>query len=350
LSAAAIRAAPVNELLVVRQHNQMGDMVCALPALHALRNAFPQARLTFVTAPLCEELLTDHPDIDRLLVFRKQDAGQPHRLARFLHALRTPRPDLAVVMTTVSFSTTSTLLCWASGARRRVGASSLPFGSELSRAVFHFELPPGPEVGPEVEHNLAPLRALGIEAPFALPHLAPTTEARAAAAAFLQAEARGAGPLVVVHPGAGKLPNLWPVEHFAATLAVLRDDLDARIVVTEGPRDASIVAALCGLIPAAARWRAPLGSTMGLLHAADVVLSNDTGIAHVAGALGRPTVVVFGPTDVQRWKPPGEHVRAVVSPTGFAADVAVEAVLEAVRAALDPWLHVHARANRSRLP
>ena len=346
MTAAAIRAAPVHELLVVRQHNQMGDMVCALPALHALRSAFPQARLTFVTAPLCEELLAGHPEVDRLLVFRKQDARQPHHLAGFLHRLRTPRPDLAIVMTTVSFSTTSALLCWASGARIRVGASSLPFGSELSRAVYHFELPLGPEGGPEVEHNLAPLRALGIEAPFALPHLEPTATARAAADDFLRTAIRGTGPLVVVHPGAGKLPNLWPVEHFAATLAVLRRDLDARIVATEGPRDAPIVAALRARIPDMAHWSASLGATMGLLHAADVVLANDTGIAHVAGALGRPTVVVFGPTDVQRWKPPGAHVRAVVSPTGFVADVAVETVLDAVRAALDPRLHAHVDGGR----
>jgi len=334
ITAAHIRATPVRELLVVRQHNQMGDMVLALPALHALRCAFADARLTFVAAPLCEELLDGHPDIDRLLVFRKQEARQPQRLAAFLHALRTPRPDLAVVMSTVSFSTTSALLCWASGARVRVGASSLPFGSELSRTVYHFELPPGPEGVHEVEHNLAPLRALGIEAPYTLPHLEATAAARSAAHAFVQQAAPGVGPLVVVHPGAGKQPNLWPVDRFATTLAALQRDFGARIVATEGPRDAPVVDALRDRLPGVARWSAPLGATMGLLHMADVVLANDTGIAHVAAALRRPTVVVFGPTDVQRWKPLGEHVRVVAAATGFVADVAVESVLDALSAAL----------------
>lgn len=342
IEAAAILHDPVRELLIIRQHNQMGDMVCALPALQALRRAFPQARLTFVAAPLCEELLDAHPDIDRLLVFRKHDARQPPRLAAFLRALRSPRPDLAVVMNTVSFSTTSALLCWASGARIRAGGSSLPFGSELSRAVYHLELPAGLEGVHEVEHNLAPLRALGIAAPFALPRLEPSAAARAAAHDFVQTRTTGSGPLVVVHPGAGKVPNRWPIESFSATIAQLRRDLDARLVVTEGPRDAELVAALRARVTDVARWSAPLGTTMGLLHASDAVLANDTGIAHVAGALQRPTVVVFGPTDVQRWKPPGAHVRAVVSSTGFAADVRIDTVLDALRAALESRPHAHA--------
>jgi len=349
VSAAHIRALPVRELLVVRQHNQMGDMVCALPALHALRRAFADARLTFVAAPLCEELLEGHPDIDRLLVFRKREARRPPHLAAFLHALRTPRPDLAVVMSTVSFSTTSALLCWASGARCRVGASSLPFGSELSRAVFHFELPPGPDGVPEVEHNLAPLRALGIESPCELPHLEASTDAKSAARVFVEGAAPGDGPLVVVHPGAGKLPNLWPVDRFAAALAVLQRDHGARIVATEGPSDAAVVEALRQRLPGVARWSAPLGATMGLLHMADVVLANDTGIAHVAAALGRPTVVVFGPTDVQRWKPPGEHVLAVAASSGFVADVAVDSVLDAVRVVLDTQ-RIRPRSAASRAP
>ncbi len=352
VTAAHIRGAPVRELLVVRQHNQMGDMVLALPALRALRRAFANARLTFVAAPLCEELLDGHPDIDRLLVFRKQEASQPQRLAAFLHALRTPRPDLAVVMSTVSFSTTSALLCWASGARHRVGASSLPFGSELSRAVYHFELPPGPEGVHEVEHNLAPLRALGIDAPYELPHLEATTAAQSKAHAFVQHAAPGVGPLVVVHPGAGKQPNLWPVNHFAATLTAMQRDHGARIVLSEGPRDAPVVESLLQQLPGLARWSAPLGATMGLLQIADVVLANDTGIAHVAAALGRPTVVVFGPTDVQRWKPPGVHVRVVAASTGFVADVAVESVLDALHAALDtpmPQLRPQSAALRERV-
>jgi heptosyltransferase-2 len=324
----------VQRLLVVRQHNQMGDMVCALPALRALRRAWPQARLTFVTAPLCEELLRTHPDIDELVVFRKEDMWHPRRFLALLRKLRRPRPDLAVVLTTVSFSTTSALLAWASGARVRAGGSSLPFGSSLSRAIYHLELPPGPEGVPEVEHNLAPMRALGIPAPFMTPQLVPSSEARRMTAEFLAREVPGTGPLIVAHTGAGKAPNIWPAGHFIRVLQELQAELGARIVLTEGPSDAAIVEPIAAALESAARWRAPLDETFGLLAAAQLALCNDTGMAHVAAAIGTPTVVVFGPTDPARWKPPGDHVRAVSSPTRCVDDVEPEAVLDAARALL----------------
>jgi ADP-heptose:LPS heptosyltransferase len=331
----AVASLEVRRVLVVRQHNQMGDMVCALlPALRALRRAWPQAHLTFLAAPLSEELLQDHPDIDELLVFRKQEMWRPWKLVAFLRHLRSPRPDLAVVLTTVSFSTTSALLAWASGARCRAGQSSLPFGSHLSRAIYHLELPPGPNGVSEVEHNLEPLMALGIAVPRETPQLVPTPASRSRAAAFLASEVPGRGPLVVAHVGAGKRPNIWPGEHFATVLRALRAEQGCRIVLTEGPEDARLVQAVAAMLGGAARWRASLGATLGLLEQAQLALCNDTGMSHVAAAVGVPTIVVFGPTDSQRWKPPGAHVHAVCAASGRVADVDPRAVLDVARSLL----------------
>ena len=338
IDAADLVAAPVERLLVVRQHNQMGDMVCALPALRALRRAYPRARLTFVASPLCEELLRDHPDIDALVVFDKWAMWRPWRLAALLRRLRRPRPDLAFVMTTVSFSTTSALLAWASGARLRVGASSLPFGWHLSRAVYNLELPLGPPGLHEVEHNLAPLRAVGIPAPLESPSLVPSPAAVQRARAFVESSfgSEAAGPLVAVHAGAGKAANLWPADGFGTVLQTLRRERQARVLLIEGPGDAATIGALAARLGGAPRWRAALGETLGLLALADLVLCNDTGIAHVAAAVGAPTLVLFGPTDPQRWRPLGEQVRVLRSPTGRIADLDAETVL---RAALEATAH-----------
>ncbi|MFQ5601374.1 MAG: glycosyltransferase family 9 protein [Candidatus Krumholzibacteriia bacterium] len=370
VTARQVATARVERLLVVRQHNQMGDMVLALPALRALRRAYPRARLTFVTAPLCEELLRDHPDIDELIVFRKKQMWRPWELVGFIRRLRRQRPDLAVVMGTVSFSTTSALLVRASGAPLRVGTTSRPFGSELSRAVYNLELPLGPEGVHEVEHNLAPLADMGIQASLELPHLEPSAQAVQAAAEFLarvfpasppahvtrsvldasppsatQPPPCSAGPLVGVHPGAGKRANIWPARHFAAVAGALREAYGVRVVLTEGPRDADVVSELASRLDGAPRWGARLGDTLGLLAQADLVLSNDTGMAHVAAAVGTPVVVVFGPTDARRWRPAGDHVWTVLSGTGRIEDVAVASVLEAARA----WLDSRGRSNDAKL-
>lgn len=332
---ASIGSRPVQRLLVLRPHNQLGDMVCALPALHALRRAWPHARLVFVASALAEPLLADHPDIDELIVFRKQDLWRPWRAARLLRRLRHPRADVAIVMTTVSFSTTSALLAWASGARIRAGSSSEPFGTPLSRAVYHAELPAAPDGVHEVEHGLAPLRGLGIAAVVEAPHLNVTAAARARAVAALGAPEPGGGPLVVAHVGAGKLPNIWPAERFAAVLGTLHERHGARIILVEGPSDTAAVAAVAARIPSALRWRASLVETMGVLAVARLVIANDTGMAHVAAATGTPTIVLFGPTDAQRWRPPGEHVVVVQSASRSIADLAIDTVLCAALAVLD---------------
>jgi len=329
-----LRRASVRRLVVIRQHNQLGDMVCALPALHALRRAWPAAHLIFVASPLSEPLMSGHPDIDELLVFRKQEAWRPWKLAAFLRRLRSPRPDATVVLSTVSFSTTSALLAWATGAPMRVGGSSLPFGSHLSRAIFHLELPPGPTGVHETQHHLAPMRALGFVTPETQPRLNVAPAALEDARRRLNELAPGTGPLVLAHVGAGKSPNIWPAEQFAAVLEALQSTDGARIVLIEGPSDAAAVNEVAARLRQAGRWRAPLPETVAALAAADLVVSNDTGIAHVAGAVGVPRVVVFGPTDAARWSPPGAHVHVVQSPTGSIADVEVASVLDATRAAL----------------
>ncbi len=325
----------VRTLLAIRQHNQLGDMVLTLPALRAMRRAYPRARIVFVTSPLCQELLTDHPDIDKLIVFHKQALWRPWALWLLLRALRHPCPDLAVVLGTVSFSTTSALLAWASSARVRAGVSSHAFGSNLSRAIYHLELPLATSEVHEVEHNLAPLRGLGIDAPAETPTLAPRPEAVLAARDFIAREfPTQDGPLVVMHPGAGKKENIWPVERFAEVARALAQHDHARIVVSEGPRDAAVAAALLSRCPGAARWRAPLRDTIGILSRAQAFVGNDTGLAHVAAATGVPTVAIFGPTDPKRWAPAGRCVRCVRSPTGRVEDTRADDVLAAVHASL----------------
>ena len=328
-------AADVRALLAIRQHNQMGDMVLTLPALRALRRGYPHARIVFVASPLCRELLTDHPDIDTLIVFDKQSLWQPLAFWRLVRALRHPRPDLAVVLGTVSFSTTSALLAWASGARLRAGVSSRAFGSDLSGAIYHLELPLSPSEVHEVEHNLAPLRGLGIDAPVEMPTLSARPPALLAAREFIaRAFPSQEGPVVVVHPGAGKTENIWPVERFAEVARALTQQDRARIVVSEGPRDGAVAAALLSRCPGAVRWHATLRDTIGILGCAQAFIGNDTGLAHVAAATGVPTVAIFGPTDPRRWSPAGRSVRCVRSATGRIEDTRVDDVLAAVHNSL----------------
>jgi len=125
--------------------------------------------------------------------------------------------------------------------------------------------------------------------------------------AVLDAGWSGETPLVVVHPGAGGVSKRWPAEGFAAVLARLAARGGIMLAVHRGPADAEAVAAL------EARLRGPkivlkepsLPALAGLLGCATAYLGNDSGVSHLAAALGVPSVVLFtrDHLDWQPWAP-----------------------------------------------
>ncbi len=307
---AALRPA---RILVVRQHNQMGDMVCATPALRAIAARWPGAEVALVTSPANVEVVRNNPHLARVLVFERP----LRRLPGFLRALRAWDADLAIVLSSVSFSLTSALIGLLSGARHVVGADSRPFGWEFSGHCFSLEMPGSPEVTTHaIEHSLAPLRAIGVTADDVSTVVVPSPEEEREAAAIVARLALGPA-YWALHPGAGKKQNVWPVDRFV-DLAWRAAAAGRRVLVLHGPADREalgVFAARAGTgMPAGAVVVAPpcaVGVAAALLAGADRFLCNDTGIMHVAGALRVPTLALFGPTDPARWKPPAAEVVAL---------------------------------------
>jgi len=293
-------------ILLIRQQNQMGDMLLAVPAFRAVRETFPEAKIGLVAAPINQAVLLNNPYIDEVFNYTSR---RWLSIVSMIREIRRRRFDVVIVLHTVSFSFTSAALGLLSGARFRVGSTSEPFGHRLSRSFYHFELPlPSPDelaVMNEAEHNLYPLRAAGIDTPDLAPLIVPTDGNRRWAVEFL-GEPRVAGAArLVIHPGAGKAANIWPQERFADAVNRIAAAVPLDLTVIEGPRDAAAVAAVCADIatPARVLRGRPIGDVAAVMQKADVVLCNDTGVMHVACAAGARTLAIFGPTDPRRWAP-----------------------------------------------
>ncbi|HPF71396.1 MAG TPA: glycosyltransferase family 9 protein [Candidatus Krumholzibacteria bacterium] len=318
LAPEALLALRPRRIVVVRQHNQMGDMVCATPALRAVRETWPGAHLTLVTAPVNVQVVRHNPLLDRVLTFDRNVWRRPGALLAFLRALRDGRPELAIVLASVSFSVTSAALALATGARWVVGGDSRPFGWDLSAAAFSLQLPSQPTLDRHaVEHSLAPLEAVGITTADRSTLVVPSADERAEADRIL-AQLGLVDGFWALHPGAGKAQNVWPADRFAE---VARRAVGAgrRVLVLHGPADAAALAALAAAVGPAwgrdvvAAPPCPVGTAAALLLRCGRFLCNDTGIMHVAGALPVPTLALFGPTDPLLWKPPAPEVAALTS-------------------------------------
>ena len=318
LTPAGLRALRPARIVIVRQQNQMGDMVCATPALRAIREAWPAAHLTLVTAPVNVQVVQHNPLLDRVLTFDQRLWRRPTALLRFVGELRAGHPELAFVLASVSFSVTSAALGLATGARWVVGADSRPFGFDVSAVAFSLQLPSSPELDRHaVDHALAPLEAVGLGTGDRGTLVVPSPAEQAEAARILGNLGFGPGTWVL-HPGAGKAQNLWPAERFAA-VAQRAAAAGRQVLVLHGPADAPALAAMLAVLPAELAGKVapappcPVGVAAALLAGADRFLCNDTGIMHVAGALRVPTLALFGPTEPGLWKPPAAEVVALRS-------------------------------------
>jgi len=331
MSPEEIRAANPRRILVVRQQNQMGDQLLAIPAYRAIKESLGDVELGVVTAPINCDVLLNNPYVDHIFTYNNRNLAGTIRMIR---GIRRGRYDLVIVLHTVSFSFTSALIGLLSGARIRVGSTSGPFGNSLSGAFYHLELPL-PAAGElaqmnEAEHNLYPLRAMGIDTKDLSPVIVPGPASRSFAREFFERTMKPGRKRIVVHPGAGKAANVWPPENFAEVVNRLGARVEIDLCVVMGPRDAHAVEAFgrAVRVPYALLEGRSIGDVAAVLHSSDLVLCNDTGIMHVACAVGARTLAVFGPTDPVRWAPRCSNLFLVRAKNGDLRQLDAESVLE----------------------
>jgi hypothetical protein len=281
----------------------LGDVLLTIPALRALRAT--SGAVTLAAQRHVAELVA---------ALGEADSWRPLESLR-LHALFAG--DGAA-----DLPATGRVICW-------LGARDPEFVRRLQAQA------PGAVVAPSVSTGLVWEHLLGTCA-------APAGEWRAAArvapclvaagrAALADAGWDGRRRLLVVQPGAGGPAKRWPAEAFAAALAGVAGRPGVAVVVHQGPADEDAADGLCARLPSALRLRHPsLPALAGALRQAAVYVGNDSGVSHLAAAVGAPAVVLFAAANLA-WRPwsPGPDVLTVAMTRTDPADV------QAARAAIE---------------
>ncbi|MFD1720283.1 glycosyltransferase family 9 protein [Amnibacterium endophyticum] len=273
------------ERIAVLRGGGIGDLVFALPAIAALRAAYPGAKVVLLGMPAHAALLEGRGVVDRVEVLPAAPgvrAGEedPAATAEFFERL--PRFDLAAQLHGGGRNANPFLL--RLGARHTVGTGT-PDATRLERTLhydfFQHEVLRWLEVA-----GLAGAAPVDLE-----PRLTATADELAAARALL-----GPGPVVVLHPGATDPRRHWPTERFGEVAAALAADGVAVAVVgdpSEVPVAEAVVRAAAHPAVRSLAGTLSLTDLVGVLAAAAVVLANDSGPRHLAQALGAPTVGIF---------------------------------------------------------
>lgn len=302
---------PTPARILVKEVNWLGDLVMTVPALRALRRAFPHARLAVLVRQELASFFDGTRWIDEVIGYRvrRSLAGLADR-RRVVAGIRRDRFDLAIL-----FPRSFEAALWArlAGVPWRVGYVADRRGPLLTHRAVRDDAVLRQH---QVHDYLHLLRAtLGIVGDPAASAVDVEPRHRASMDAWLAAHRRRRGPLLALAPAAAYGPaKEWPAARWTALADRLGERHGAECVLIGAPSER----ARCAEIAAATRQGAlvaagetSVGQMMALLARCDGFAGNDSGAAHVAGALGLPTVALFGSTDPQRTAPPGGRTRVL---------------------------------------
>ncbi len=304
-------------ILVIRG-GAIGDFILTLPAIGALRQRWPSARLEILGYPRIAALADGRYYADAV---RSIDAAA---MARFF----VPEADLDPSLSDY-FASFDIVLSYLydpddifsanlgrAGVTRLLRASAKP---DREHAAAHFA---------------RPLAELGLHADPAHPRLFPNAADRAFAEQFLTLNfsLSTLHSLVAIHPGSGGEHKVWPADRWAAVIHKLREEAGCNILLIGGEADDIARRTLAPFnLPAA--WSLPLPQLAAVLERCALFAGHDSGITHLAAAVGIPTLALFGPTSPDVWGPLGPRTR-VVNAGGTMNALPVEVVLATLQTML----------------
>lgn len=303
----------------------LGDLLCSVPALRALRGFYPQAEITLIGLPWAEEFVRRVPYIDRFVVFpgyagicevpysaRQTGAFLREALETGYHIALQMHGDGHISNGFVADLGARISLGYRRGADDRL-SFSLPYGQSQHEIVRWLRLVAA--LGAPVDDHRIELMTTAAD-----DHQA------AALLGDLPSVGDRQGPLVALHTGAKDPARRWQPERFAAVGDALVEQFGARIVLTGSAGEREIIDAVQQAMdhPALSLAGATdLGTFAAVLRQVDLLVTNDTGASHLAAATCTRSVVLFGPSRPEQWAPlDRERHHAIDAPALSGADPA----------------------------
>ena len=305
--------------ILIRGVNWIGDAVMTLPAIRAVRRAFPDARISLLVKPWVAEIFKGSPDIDEIILYDEQCKGVIGKL-KLARVLRRKKFDKAFLLQN-AFD--AALTAWLAGIPERIGYKRDYRSLLLTKAISVKRNVAGEH---QVYYYLNLLKEAGIKPVTAEPYIYLSDEEREHARALLNLSpitphplpiTPYPSPLIGINPGAtyGSAKR-WPAEHFAGLILRIINELDGRAIIFGSPAEVEIadeIVKQLGTQNSELKThilnmtdRTNLRELAALISECDAFVTNDSGPMHIAAALHVPTVALFGSTDSAATGPFGD--------------------------------------------
>jgi heptosyltransferase-2 len=313
----------------------LGDAVLALPAVQALRDTYPRARIDVLTTPVGSQVFRLSGVVDDVILLDKSRYERPvHTLdprgwLRLLHlAVRLQRGRYDAVFLLHHLTVPSGRLKY----RALLAATGASVRAGLDNGTGSFLTHPVPDLGfgtrPEWHYALEVVKTVGVTAGASPPRLVLPDAARREAAKML-AGCSGNAPLVVLHPGVGPYGpgRAWPPGHFA-TLAQGLLAAGCQVAATGTERERPMAAPLLavgGVLDLLGRTS--VATLAAVLERASLIVGADSGALHLASAVGTRVLALFGPSNAAAWAPYAARIQRAGDPPQATTSIALHAGL-----------------------
>ena len=341
--------------ILIIKPSSLGDVIHALPVLAAARHTHPDAHIAWLVNEQFAPLLEGHPLLDEVIPFHRRRYGRMwcnpgafFDFWRFVLELRRNRFDIVLDLQGLIRSGLTSFFC---GAPQRHGFADAREGAWL---FYTHRIPRAATDEHAVDKNLRLARSAGLNAEKPEFPLAPRQAGLDEARRMLsEAAGRPLDAFIAVLPGARWESKLWPVEHLARLMDLMHDAGLPPVVLLgasdERERTRRAIDA-CRSAPIDLVGATSLRQLTALLFLAERIVCHDSGPLHIAAALNKPTVALFGPTNPARTGPYSPAARVLTHPIACAPcyrrncpfghqrclrDLSPETILEAVQAPAD---------------
>jgi heptosyltransferase-3 len=314
----------VRKILLVRNYQGMGDLLCATPVISGLKARYPDASIHFLANTFNAAALQNNPGLEKIWAWNERRKADPSQWVRFRRNLKQERFDLALVLSGNALSLTAMLLAVLSGARWVVGYETEAYGQSWGSRLYSTEVP-SPPVKREIDRYAGLVEALGISCPHRVPEFFVRPDQFAFAESYWKETFPATNtPVIGIFLG-GKVDRpdrIWSPKNFALVARRLVEVTKCKILAVAPPlpdgrkrhkRDSTF-------------WMdedihvrqfheaygddfpifrdADLGRVAAALKKLSLFICPDGGMMHVAAALRVPTLTLFFGTDPEIWHPP----------------------------------------------
>ena len=295
--------------ILLLKPSSLGDVIQALPVLRLLKKHLPHSEFYWWIDSALAPLLEGDPDLTGLILFERKRWANPRfwpEMASSIHQTREMHFDWVIDLQCLA---RSAAFAWLARGRRLIGLDEVREGA---RGFYDLAVRRESFYTHAVDWYLAVLKPLGVPVHRNFIWL---PERPAVAAAVAAQWPLSSGRWIALQPGARWDNKRWPAAYFAELVRlVVRESPDTRFVILGSGSDG----ALGQLIAAAAPdhclnlcGRTSLPEMIEWVRRCDLMVTNDTGPMHVAAALDKPLVTIFGPTEPRRTGPYG-HLEDVI--------------------------------------